>query len=187
MCLFDEDGSEDQHRLTERSLGIWHGAVPGVAVGTRYGYRVAGPWAPEQGLRFNPHKLLLDPYARAISGELVHDPAIVRLRPGRPRRAATRSTPRASCPRSVVVDDDFDWQGDTPLRRRWRDTVIYELHVKGMTQLHDRVPERAARHLRRARHARRSPTTCATSGSPRSSCCRSTSSAPSPRWPRAAW
>jgi glycogen operon protein len=76
VCLFDEDGTETRHPLTERSLGIWHGALPGVPVGARYGYRVDGPWDPASGLRFNPHKLLLDPYARAGSGEVTNDPAV---------------------------------------------------------------------------------------------------------------
>ena len=143
VCLFDEDGTETRHRLTERSLGIWHGAVPGVAVGTRYGYRVAGPWAPEQGLRFNPAKLLLDPYARAVSGDLVQDPAIFGYDEADPTRRDDADS-AAYVPKSVVVDDRFDWGEDRPVQRRWRDSVIYELHVKGMTQLHDRVPE----HLR---------------------------------------
>ena len=69
VCLFD-DGDETAHQLTERSLGIWHGAIPGVAPGTRYGYRVDGPWSPAEGLRFNRHKLLLDPYGQAVSGDL---------------------------------------------------------------------------------------------------------------------
>ena len=143
VCVIDDDGGEEQHRLTEQSLGIWHGAVPGVPVGARYGYRVAGPWEPEQGLRFNRNKLLLDPYARAISGELVHEPAIFGYRIGAPEERDPQDS--AGCvPLSVVVADDFEWGDDPPMRRRWRDTVIYELHVKGMTQLHDRVPE----HLR---------------------------------------
>jgi glycogen debranching enzyme GlgX len=138
LCLVGEDGAETRHRLTERSLGIWHGAVPGIEPGQRYGYRVAGPWAPEQGLRFNPQKLLLDPYARAISGELVQDPAIFGYTNGTPE-ARDFLDSAGKVPLSVVVDDRFDWQDDRPQRRRWRDTVIYELHVKGMTQLHDRV------------------------------------------------
>ncbi|MGZ4454694.1 MAG: glycogen debranching protein GlgX [Nocardioides sp.] len=143
VCLFDEDGVETRHQLTERSLGIWHGAIPGVAVGTRYGYRVAGPWQPEEGLRFNPHKLLLDPYGRAVSGSLDPEPAVFGYVQGSPEeRNLEDSAPYV--PRSVVVDDHFDWGGDTPMRRRWRDTVVYEMHVKGMTALHDRVPE----HLR---------------------------------------
>ena len=74
MCVFDDDGAETRHQLTERSLGIWHGALPSIAPGTRYGYRVDGPWDPAQGHRFNPHKLLLDPYARGVEGELGYGP-----------------------------------------------------------------------------------------------------------------
>ena len=140
VCLFDEDGTETRHPLTERSLGIWHGALPGVPVGARYGYRVDGPWDPESGLRFNPHKLLLDPYARAVSGEVTNDPAVFGYVVGSPEEPSTLdSAPHV--PRSVVVDDAFDWRGDTQPHHRWRDTVIYECHVKGLTALHDRVPE----------------------------------------------
>ncbi|WP_460822116.1 glycogen debranching protein GlgX [Nocardioides ungokensis] len=143
VCLFDEDGVETRHALTEFSLGIWHGALPGVSPGTRYGYRVAGPWRPEEGLRFNPHKLLLDPYGQAVSGTFTPSPAVFGYVQGSPsERNLEDSAPYV--PRSVVVNDAFDWGDDPPMRRRWRDTVIYEMHVKGMTALHDRVPE----HLR---------------------------------------
>src|SRR4051812_24946019 len=140
VCLFDEDGGETRHRLTERTLGIWHGEIPGVPSGTCYGYRVDGPWAPADGLRFNANKLLLDPYARAVSGDLVPEPPIYGFVAGSPEvRSLEDSAPYV--PRSVVVaDDGFDWEGDAPHRTWWRDTVIYELHVKGMTALHDRVP-----------------------------------------------
>ncbi|MCW2758136.1 MAG: glgX, partial [Nocardioidaceae bacterium] len=155
VCLFDDDrdGTEQEtrHRLTEHSLGIWHGALPGLPVGQRYGYRVDGPWEPDLGLVFNPAKLLLDPYARAVSGSFTADPAIYGYhRPGgrRPARHEPRDRDDAdSAPyvgRGVVFADDFDWGGEQPIRRRWRDTAIYELHVKGFTRLHDRVPE----HLR---------------------------------------
>lgn len=144
VCVFAEDGSEQRHELTEQTLGIWHGAIPGIAPGTLYGYRVDGPWDPAQGLRFNAHKLLLDPYGRAMSGALIVDPAIY----GHAGDDLSLPDDRDSAPyvpRSVVVgDDDFDWGDDQPPRYRWRDSVIYELHVKGMTALHDRVPE----HLR---------------------------------------
>src|SRR6476646_10752149 len=140
VCLFDDEGVETRYALTERSLGIWHGALPGVAPGTRYGYRVAGPWRPEEGLRFNPHKLLLDPYGQAVSGSFTPHPAVFGYVQGSPsERNLEDSAPYV--PRSVVVDDRFDWGEDVPMRRRWRDTVIYEVHVKGMTALHDRVPE----------------------------------------------
>ncbi len=140
VCVLDDEGGERRHPLTEHTLGIWHGAVPGLAPGTRYGYRVDGPWDPDSGLRFNVDKLLLDPFARAVSDDLTLDPAIFGHVPGRPtERSTTDSAPHV--PHSVVHHDDFDWGDDAPLRRRWRDTVIYELHVKGMTALHDRVPE----------------------------------------------
>src|SRR6478735_4681605 len=143
VSLFDDEGHEVQFRLTEQALGIWHGAIPGVAPGTRYGYRVAGPWDPEKGLRFNVNKLLLDPFGRAVSGDYTPDPATFGYVQGNPEAMDDRDS-GPFVPRSVVVDDDFDWGGDAPPRHPWRDTVIYELHVKGMTALHDRVPE----HLR---------------------------------------
>ncbi|MGI8522559.1 MAG: glycogen debranching protein GlgX [Nocardioides sp.] len=144
VCLYDASGAETRHQLTEVSLGIWHGAVPGVAPGTAYGYRVDGPWQPELGLRFNPHKLLLDPYARAICGRLTDNPAIFGHDVEDPDLPGDGDS-APYVPRSVVVaDESFDWGGDVKPRSRWRDTVIYELHVKGMTALYDRVPE----HLR---------------------------------------
>ena len=150
LCLFTDapDGGEEEHRyvLTEQSLGIWHGALPDVRPGTRYGYRVDGPWDPAAGHRFNPHKLLLDPYAMAVSGDYTPDPATFGYVFDSPEEQSTADS-APFVPRSVVVDpgsDGFDWEGDQPMRRRWRDTVVYECHVKGMTQLHDRVPE----HLR---------------------------------------
>ena len=150
LCLFTDapDGGEEEHRyvLTEQSLGIWHGALPDVRPGTRYGYRVDGPWDPAAGHRFNPHKLLLDPYAMAVSGDYTPDPATFGYVFDSPAEQSTADS-APFVPRSVVVDPGsggFDWEGDQPMRRRWRDTVVYECHVKGMTQLHDRVPE----HLR---------------------------------------
>ena len=147
VCLFDDDDVETRHVLTEQSLGIWHGALPGVRPGQRYGFRADGPWDPERGLRFNPAKLLLDPYTRAVSGDFVTDPAIFGFEAGDDLRATSTHhvrDERDSAPyvgRSVVVHDDFDWSGDRKIGARWRDTAIYELHVKGFTALHDRIPE----------------------------------------------
>src|SRR5215207_8641602 len=84
VCVFDDDGAERRHQLTERSLGVWHGALPGLAPGTLYGYRALGPWDPDAGLRFNSAKLLLDPYAKAVSGDLVVDDAIFDYLPDDP-------------------------------------------------------------------------------------------------------
>jgi glycogen operon protein len=148
VCLFDDSTGEDvetRHELTEHTLGIWHGALPGVPLGQRYGFRVDGPWDPAAGLRFNAAKLLLDPYARAVSGEFTTAPPVfghVRTDDGKDR--GTVRDDRDSAPyvgKGVVVHDDFDWGDDRPMQRRWRDTVIYELHVKGFTKLHDRIPE----------------------------------------------
>ncbi|WP_227464751.1 glycogen debranching protein GlgX [Nocardioides lijunqiniae] len=141
VCVLDDEGGERRHQLTEQSLGIWHGAIPGIEAGARYGYRVDGPWEPAAGLRFNREKLLLDPFARAVSGGLTLDPAIYGFtldRDGVQQRSDADSAPYV--PKSVVVADDFDWGDDAAPRHRWRDTVVYEAHVVGMTKLHDRVP-----------------------------------------------
>ncbi|WP_307861977.1 glycogen debranching protein GlgX [Nocardioides sp. SYSU D00065] len=140
VCLFDEAGTEQRHRLSEHTLGVWHGAIPGVQPGARYGYRAEGPWQPDAGLRFNAAKLLLDPYARAVSGDLVVHDAIYGHAPGDPATISDLDS-APYVPRSVVVHDSFDWGDDSSPAHRWRDTVIYEMHVKGMTALHDRVPE----------------------------------------------
>jgi glycogen operon protein len=141
VCLFDEGGAETRHQLTEHTLGVWHGQIPGVPVGQLYGFRADGPWDPLHGHRFNPAKLLLDPYARAVTGDVVPGPALLPHLDGSPAERSTLDS-AASMPRSVVVRDEFDWGGDRKLLTRWRDTVIYELHVKGFTRLHDRIPER---------------------------------------------
>jgi len=140
LCLFDEDGVESRFQLTERSLGIWHGALPGIRPGQRYGYRADGPWNPAEGLRFNLNKLLLDPYGLATSGTITNEPALFGYDWDDPAQMDTADSAPVTA-RSVVVDRAFDWEGDTPMQTRWRDTVIYELHVKGFTKLHDRVPE----------------------------------------------
>ncbi|WOF22805.1 glycogen debranching protein GlgX [Microbacterium betulae] len=140
LCLFDEAGRETRHELTESSLGVWHGAIPGIAPGQRYAYRVDGPWDPANGDRFNPRKVLLDPYALATSGTIIAEQPIHGARED-DETVRDDTDSAAYTARSVVVDPSFDWEGDEPMRTRWRDTVIYELHVKGFTKLHDRVPE----------------------------------------------
>ena len=96
VCLFDDAGVETRHQLTEHTLGVWHGEIPGVPIGQLYGYRVDGPWDPRHGRRFNPAKLLLDPYARAISGDVTPGPDVLGRRP-RPAGAQRRSTRPTRC------------------------------------------------------------------------------------------
>ncbi|WP_075014358.1 glycogen debranching protein GlgX [Geodermatophilus obscurus] len=139
LCLFDADGTEHRHRLRETTHQVWHGRLPGVGPGQRYGYRVHGPHDPGAGARWNPAKLLLDPYARAVDGELTLDPALFGSRldaPGSPD--ARDSAPFV--PRGVVVHDSFPWDGDPRPVTPWSDTVIYEVHVKGATMRHPDVP-----------------------------------------------
>jgi len=138
-CLFT-DRHEVRVPLEAVSDGVHHGFLPGVAVGTAYGLRAHGPWDPSAGLRFNPSKLLVDPYARAINGDVVWSDVLL---PGSPDDAS-RPDPRdsaASVPRSIVVDDAFDWGGDVRPGTSWSETVFYEMHVKGYTKTHPLVPE----------------------------------------------
>ncbi|NND02295.1 MAG: glycogen debranching protein GlgX [Acidimicrobiia bacterium] len=139
LCLFDENGRESRLRLPEVTNGVHHGFVPGIGVGHRYGFRVTGPWDLSKGLRCNPNKLLLDPYAKAMAGETTWTKAVFGHRPSDPTMASRRDSAPAM-PRSVVVDDAFDWGDDTHPDIPLHDTVIYEAHVKGMTMLHPEVP-----------------------------------------------
>ena len=150
VCLFDVDvhGRETERRipLRHRAHGAWFDTVPGVGVGQRYAFRADGPWVPERAQRYNPNKLLLDPYARAIEGEVTLHPALFAHRVGA-RHVGDLTVPdqrdsAAYVPRCVIVDDEFDWGTDQPLRRSLTDTVIYEVHVKNATRLHPDVPER---------------------------------------------
>jgi glycogen operon protein len=140
VCLFDGDGQESRIRLPEVTAFCWHGYLPGVGPGQRYGFRVEGPWEPTGGQRCNPDKLLLDPYARAISGEVQWGPAVLPYVPGEPEtRSQEDSAPYV--PRSIVVDPRFDWGADRQLRRPLHESVIYEVHVKGFTARMPDVPE----------------------------------------------
>jgi len=143
ICLFDDGpngGVETRHQLTEHTLGVWHGAVPDVPVGTLYGLRADGPWDPAHGRRFNSEKLLLDPYARAVTGIVTQGPEVLAHDVDDPAFPSDLDSAPVM-PRCVVTHDTFDWDGDAQLRTRWRDTVIYELHVKGFSELHHEVPE----------------------------------------------
>ena len=145
LCLFDDDGGERRIDIKDRTAFMWHVHVDGLGPGQRYGYRIHGPYAPEQGLRFNPAKLLIDPYAKAIDGGV--DWKAANTLPYSPQGGEDDdltlddSDDAAAIPASVVVDPSFDWEGDRLLARRWSNTVIYETHVKGFTMRHPDVPE----------------------------------------------
>ena len=139
LCLFDAEGTERQIPLQEQDAGVWHGFVPGVEPGQRYGYRVSGPYDPGQGLRCNPNKLLLDPYARAIVGDVAWGDDVLGYVPGTPDTLSSLdSAPHV--PRGLVVGGNFDWGADAPPAIPYSDTIVYEMHVKGFTQRHPGVP-----------------------------------------------
>ncbi|MFW5404288.1 glycogen debranching protein GlgX [Pectobacterium carotovorum] len=136
LCVFDEHQQEQRIALTARSGDIWHGYLPDAQPGLRYGFRVDGPFEPSLGLRFNPHKLLLDPCARQLDGWVVDDAC---LQGGIDQRDERDSADiMAKC---VVTAEDYDWQGDQYPQTPWNQTVIYEAHVRGLTQLHPDIPE----------------------------------------------
>ncbi|OYX10391.1 MAG: hypothetical protein B7Z16_18370, partial [Algoriphagus sp. 32-45-6] len=141
LCLYDpkEPTRETARvRMQRAECDLWHATVRGIKAGTLYGYRAHGPWLPQNAMRFNAKKLMLDPYARAIHG-----------RPDEAEHMRTLTDPRhshgcidngASALKSVVIDESFDWTGDAKPRIPWQETVICELHVKGFTQTHPDVP-----------------------------------------------
>ncbi len=129
------------HRLRERTGPVWHGYLPGVGPGRRYGLRVHGPWAPQEGHRFNPAKVLLDPYAKAIGRPLRWDESLNGSVPGARGDLRDERDSAAFAPLGAVVDDAFDWQDVASPRVPWEDTVIYEAHVRGLTMQHPDVPE----------------------------------------------
>jgi isoamylase len=136
LALVADDGSHRNVRLTETDGFVWHCYLPGIGPGQRYGYRVHGPWAPAAGHRCNPAKLLLDPYAGAVEGQIDNDPSLYERSAGpAPGDSAGHGM------LGVVTDPAFDWGDDRPPRRSYADTVIYEAHVKGLTRTHPEVPE----------------------------------------------
>lgn len=137
LCVL-RDGGEERWELRERTNHVFHAYIPELPPGARYGFRVHGPWDPGRGQRWNPHKLLIDPYARAITGELILDP-VLHDSDGDGRPDARDSA--GFVPHSVVVVDTFDWAGDRHPETPWADTVIYEAHVRGLTARHPDVPE----------------------------------------------
>jgi len=140
LCLFDDAGRESRVDLPEREALVWHGYLPRVLPGQRYGYRVYGPYEPGAGLRCNPSKLLLDPYTKAIDGTMEWNEALFSYRFGDPDSFNDADSAPYTM-RSVVINPFFDWANDTPLRIPMHQTVIYEAHVKGTTVRHPKIPE----------------------------------------------
>ena len=142
VVLFDANGVETAaYDLAERTNLVWHGYLDQIGPGQRYGFRVHGPYEPAAGLWCNPRKLLLDPYARAISGAFDHGPALFAYAFGDDDLGPSDIDSAVAMPKSVVVDPGFPWGEDRRPDTAWADTVIYELHVKGFTMRHPGVPE----------------------------------------------
>src|SRR6266702_524721 len=145
VCLFDDVSGKESARiaLPEQTRNVWHGYINDIAPGQLYGFRVQGRFAPREGLRFNPNKLLLDPYSRAIAGTIDWNAPIFGYRLGGRNEDLTRDVHNSArgMPKSVVVDDGFDWGDDRPPEVPWSETIVYETHVKGFSMRHPDVPE----------------------------------------------
>lgn len=146
LCLFDNPDDPTESRrvaLTECTGRIWHGYIPGLKPGQMYGYRVYGPYEPENGHRFNPNKLLIDPYAKALSGTLDWNDSLFGYQTGNENEDLSFSEIDSApfMPRAVVISPDFDWEDDKRPDTAYYNTVIYELHVKGFTRLNNNIPE----------------------------------------------
>jgi isoamylase len=141
LCLFDGVGKEERVAVRKRTEGVWHCYLPDARPGQLYGYRVYGPYDPEGGHRFNPNKLLLDPYAKGLFGELDWRYPCFGYVLGEDDLEPDAQDNAAGMPKSRVVDGAFDWGDSRPLGTPWDETVIYETHVKGFTKLHPSVPE----------------------------------------------
>ncbi len=143
LCLFEPSGRHEiaRYTLPEYTDEIWHGYLPNATAGLLYGYRAHGPYEPQAGHRFNEHKLLLDPYSRALAGSVHWSDALFgyRLQSSRGDLSFDRRDSAALMPKSMVTDDSFNWGNDRPPAVPWSDTVIYEAHVRGLTMLHEAV------------------------------------------------
>jgi isoamylase len=141
LCLFDDTGKETRVPLPEVTAYTWHGYVPQVGPGQRYGFRVFGPFAPARGNLCNPNKLLLDPYSKAVDGEIQWDPSLFDFDTATQQERLCLEDTAPYMPRSVVVDPYFDWKNERKPRTPWDETVIYEMHVKGFSKLRAEIPE----------------------------------------------
>ncbi|MCG3139105.1 MAG: Glycogen operon protein GlgX [Phycisphaerae bacterium] len=145
LCLFERHDAQSEYLripLRRRTNRVWHVYVPGFRPGLLYGYRVDGPFMPDEGHYFNPYKLLIDPYARALSGPCQWHRSQVGYMADTPDQYRQRSTADSAAyvPKAVIIDPTFDWEEDRPPRVPWHRTVIYECHVKGLTKLHPEIP-----------------------------------------------
>src|SRR6056297_1782469 len=141
LCLFDNKGHEKRIVLPEVNGYCWHGYMPKIEPGQRYGFRVYGPWRPEEGHRCNPAKLLLDPYAKEIEGQVEWDEAVFPYSFDEGPETLNDTDSAPFVPRSVVHQPYFDWNGDRRLQLPWHETIIYEVHVKGFTVQHPEIPD----------------------------------------------
>ncbi len=140
LCLFDEEGRETRVELPEVDALVWHGYLPRVGPGQRYGYRVHGPYEPKQGKRCNPAKLLLDPYAKATDGQIDWDESLFGYHFNNPNKRNDLDSAKHMM-KSVVISPFFDWLNDRHPRTPYHESVIYEAHVKGLTMTHPGIPE----------------------------------------------
>jgi glycogen operon protein len=146
LCLFNSTNTEKEShrvRLAERDNHVWHGYIPDLKPGQLYGYRVYGPYEPHNGHRFNPNKLLIDPYAKAISGVIQWHDSLFGYEIGHPDGdlSFSESDSAPFVPKSIVIDPNFNWEGDTPPKIPYHRQIIYEAHVKGFTKLNPLIPE----------------------------------------------
>ncbi len=143
LCLYTSSDEEEvtKFKITEKTHQVWHIYLSGIRPGQRYGYRVYGPHDPSQGHRFNPHKLLIDPYAKAISGTVQWDDALFAYTIGDDDMSLDTTDSAPFVPKAVVIDNKFDWGNDSPPRVPMHQSVIYETHVKGFTATHPDIPE----------------------------------------------
>lgn len=140
LCFFDDQGQETRFEINEQTAFVWHGYLPGVGPGQRYGYRVHGEYAPERGLRFNPNVVLLDPYAKALGGVENLEAGIFGYVPGG-EDTVMQTQEQRGIPLGIVIDPVFNWVGDRRPKVPFHQSVIYETHVKGLTMTHPDVPE----------------------------------------------
>jgi isoamylase len=139
LCLFDEDGHETRVPVREQTALIWHAYLPGIGPGQRYGYRLQGPYEPDAGHRFNYAKLLIDPYAMAIEGQIDWDPAVFGYPLGEEGGGPDLRDSAPHVPKSIVGNPFFDWGNDRHPRTPWSETIIYETHVRGLSMEHPEV------------------------------------------------